>query len=30
MHADHCWNVVRDDPAAEYKRKAKKRRLDTE
>ena len=30
MLADYCWNVVRDDPAAEYKRQAKKRRSDTE
>ena len=30
MLADYCWNVVRDDPAAEYKRQARKRRSDTE
>ena len=30
MLADYCWNVVRDDPAAEYKRQAKKRRSDNE
>ena len=28
--ADYCWNVVRDKPAAGYKRQAKKRRSDTE
>ena len=28
--ADYCWNVVRNDPAAEYKRHTKKRRSDTE
>ena len=30
MLAGYCWNVVRDDPAAEYKREAKKRRSDNE
>ena len=30
MLAHYCWNVVRDDPAAEYKREAKKRRSDNE
>ena len=29
MLADYCWNVVRDDSAAEYKRQAKQRRSDT-
>ena len=30
MLADYCWNVVRDDPAAKYKRQTKKRRSGTE
>ena len=30
MLAGDCWNMVRDDPTAEYKRQAKKRRSDTE
>ena len=30
MLAGYCWNVVRDDPAAGYKRQAKKRRSYTE
>ena len=30
MLADYCWTLVRDDPAAEYKRLVKKRRTDIE
>ena len=30
MLADYCWTLVRDDPAAEYKRQVKKRRTDIE
>ena len=30
MLADYSWNVVRDDPAAKYKRQTKKRRSGTE